>query len=173
MTMANDPKMPEVGEVHIDATDLLTFLKDLPEGATRGMRTEQDGFVEVLQEVLSNQAAYGDKAGITTGDINDLVLANDRIAQIDRFLPAAQKLVEMLEETRAQLDDQRQRAVNGFARSVEDRAKSREDGASLLARYQKTRVYRSAIGVKAAKTRRKNEANAVEAEAPEARPQAG
>ncbi|HSN99685.1 MAG TPA: hypothetical protein VLS89_15425 [Candidatus Nanopelagicales bacterium] len=163
--MANDPKKPEMGEVHIDASDLLTFLKDLPEGATRGMRTAQDGFGEVLQEIMSNQAGYGDKAGITTSDINELVLANDRIGQIDQFLPAAQKLVEMLEETRAQLDDQRQRAVNGFARSVEDRAKSREDGTTLLAKYQKTRVYRSAIGVKAAKTRKKNEAAAETGEA--------
>ena len=70
----------------------------------------------------------------------------------------------MLEETRAMLEDQRQRAAHGFARSVEDRATTRDDGELLLARYQKTRVYRSAIALKGIRTRRRNTQAASEAD---------
>lgn len=164
--MAGDPKNPELGELHIDASDLASFIVDLQDGATRGMRTEQENFPEVLGEIAANQASLGDKAGITASDYGDLQLANERIAQIDVFLPAARKLVEVLEESRARLDDQRQRAVHGFARSVEDRAKTRDDGATLLAKYEKTRAYRSAIGVKALKTRLKNAKESAGDEAP-------
>ncbi|EYF02395.1 hypothetical protein [Chondromyces apiculatus] len=160
--MANDPIKPEMGEVFIDARALEGFLTDLSEGAMRGMQTAQKGFDEVSQEIMANQAEYGDRAGITETDFDDFALASDRIAQIDVFLPAARKMVEIFEETRAMLDDQRQRAVHGFARSVEDRAKSRSDGELLMARYQKTRFYRSSVGIKALKTRRRNEQAAQE-----------
>src|SRR6185436_13721214 len=71
-------------------------------------------------------------------------------------LPAARKLVEILEESRAKYDDQRQRIVYATAEAVDRRAKHAADGGTLLARYQKTREYRSAIALKGYKTRRRN-----------------
>ncbi len=130
-----------------DCTALAPFLVDLPEGGRRGMRSEQEGFSEVVAEILTNQVALGDKAGITKSDIDSFQESNQRIAMIDARLPALRKLVETMEETRALEDDRRQRQVNAFADSIERRAKTTGDK-GLLAKYERTRRYRSAIAMK-------------------------
>ncbi|UQA57781.1 hypothetical protein [Polyangium aurulentum] len=144
-----------LGVLSIDCSFIAPFVVDLPPGARRGLRVEQEGFEDVVNEILANQPIHGDEAGVTKTDHEAFTVANQRIAQIDAFLPAARKLVELLEETRAALDDQRQRQVSAIADAVEGRAKVHKTG-HLLAKYEKTRAYRSAVGFKAAKTRRKN-----------------
>jgi len=154
--MSVDFTTPVVGAPGIDCSAIAMHLVDLPEDAMRGLLTIQAGFVEVLLEILDNQATWGDKAGITNSDFASLELSCDIIEQIDSYLPAARKLVEMLLETRALHEDIRQRMVRAIAEGVERRAKLRADGDDLLARYQKTREYRSAIGLKGYKTRLRN-----------------
>lgn len=144
-----------VGALSIDCSFLAPFVVDLPPGARRGLRSEQEGFAEVVNEILANQVKHGEEAGITKTDHDAFTIANERVAQIDAVLPAARKLVELLEETRAVLDDQRQRQAFAMAEVVEGRAKVKKSG-QLLAKYEKTRAYRSAIGLKAARTRRRN-----------------
>jgi len=148
-----------------DCTMLAPFLVDLPERARLGMRAAQEGFSEVVTEIHTNQAALGDKAGITHSDVQALQESNERIALIDARLPALKKLVEMLEETRAVEDDKRQRLAYAFADSIERRAKATGDK-GLLAKYEKTRKYRSAIAMKGVKTRMKSAAAEAESEAP-------
>jgi hypothetical protein len=151
-----DPKKPQPGELHIDASDVAPFAIDLPEGALRGLRTERDGCADVVSEILAAQAAWGDKAGVTAGDAAEIQQAQQRIALVDTYLQSAQKLVEILTETRAAIDDKRERLIGTIAESVERRAKMLDNGADLLAKYEKTRAYRSAPGYKAAKTRAAN-----------------
>ena len=147
-----------------DCTMLAPFLVDLPERARLGMRAAQEGFSEVVTEIHTNQPALGDKAGITHSDVQALQESNERIALIDARLPALKKLVEMLEETRAVEDDKRQRLAYAFADSIERRAKATGDK-GLLAKYEKTRKYRSAIAMKGVKTRMKSAAAEAESEA--------
>ncbi|MDC0749639.1 hypothetical protein [Polyangium mundeleinium] len=145
-----------------DCTSLAHFLVDLPPRARMGMCSEQEGFSEVVIEILTNQASLGDKAGITKSDIEAFQESNHRVAMVDAHLPALKKLVEMMEETRALEDDKRQRQVNAFADSIERRAKMTDDK-HLLAKYEKTRTYRSAVARKGVKTRTKSaKANAAE-----------
>jgi len=155
--MAADLTTPVVGAAGVDCSSIAAHLVDLPEEAMRGMLTAQSGFIEVLLEILDNQATWGDKAGITNSDFANLELSCDIIEKIDMYLPAARKLVEMLLETRALHEDKRQRIVRAIAVGVERRAKLSAEGNKLLARYQKTRTYRSAIGLKGYKTRQRNE----------------
>ena len=49
----------------VNLLPLQPFLIDLPPGAKRGMRTEQEGYESVRQEIEDRQAMYGDRAGIT------------------------------------------------------------------------------------------------------------
>jgi hypothetical protein len=160
-----DPTNPKPGELAIDASALASFLIDLPPGGMQGMRTEQDGFDAVVAEILANQPIRGEAAGITSADVAVLATAGEQIALIDKYLGPAEKLVELLTETRAKLDDGRQRKVTTVANAVDLRAK---DGSNdeLLAAYEKTRAYRSAIGAKAAKTRQKNATAAEDKTAP-------
>src|SRR5438445_452980 len=134
-SMAGNPKQPQIGELSIDASALSPFLVDLPAGALQGMRTEQDGFDDVVKEIVANQADWGDVAGVTQADLDQLLGANTKIDQIDVFLPAARKLVEMLEESRGKQDDLRQRQVGAIAKSAESRAKT--GNPDLLAKYEK------------------------------------
>lgn len=145
----------------IDCTLLADFLEDLPPGDLIGRRTEQPGYAEVIDEIMINQEIWGSKIGVTADDIQAIELANHRIAMIDARLGACRKLLEKLEETRAKLDDQRQHQVALVATLVDARYKATRNP-DLLARYEKTRAYRSAVGVKAVKTRRKNAALARE-----------
>ncbi len=148
-----------------DCTALAPFLVDLPPGGRRGMCSEQEGFSEVVGEILTNQAALGDTAGITKADFDSFQESNLRVAMIDARLPALKKLVEKMEETRALEDDKRQRQVNAFADSIERRARTTGDK-SLLAKYETTRKYRSAVAMKGVKTRAKiAKAEAAEGEA--------
>ena len=86
--MEKDPKKPSMGDLSIDASDL-TFLVDLPPGATVGMRTRQEGYEEALHEILANQEVYGMRAGVTPHDIEQLRLAEERVALVEGRLPAA------------------------------------------------------------------------------------
>lgn len=158
--MPTDPNAPLMGSLKIDVTSMAAFLKDLPPNGMLGMRTEQDGYAEVLLEIKSNQAQYGDAAGITATDYQTLITTDEQYAQIMAHLPAARKLVEILIESKAALDDKRQRMISTIAKGAEERAKVNADGPTLLAKYEKTRAYRSAIADKAVKTRKKNEAEA-------------
>jgi hypothetical protein len=153
---------PTVGDLHINASALASVLIDLPPGAMVGHLSEQAKLNDVLEEIAANQDVWGDKAGVTAGDFTALQDAGTQLAQVRTFLPAARKLVELLEETESSIVDRRERKIRAIAGSVDGRVKE-GGGDDLLAKYQKTREYRSAIGVKAAKTRKKNaEADAAE-----------
>ncbi len=146
--------VPE-GTLVVDCTPLAEFMEDLPPRGMVGMRSEQPGYQDVIVEITSNQAAWGAGAGVVANDLAEIELADQRIAEIDKYLPALRKLAQMLVETRAVLDDRRQRRVSAIAKTIDVRSEVDGDG-KLLAKYEKTRAYRSAIAVKAAKTRRKN-----------------
>ncbi|MFT3774507.1 MAG: hypothetical protein QM820_54820 [Minicystis sp.] len=155
--MPGDPKKPEVGELVIDASVCAPFIINLPPGGLVGLRTEHEGVGEVVSEIGANQVGWGNKAGVTAGDFDQVMMSTNRIREIDICLPAARKLVELLEETRAHEVDARERSISAIAQSVEARAK--QPGAEgLTARYEKTCSYRSEFANKAASTRKKNAA---------------
>lgn len=139
----------------IDATDVGPFVVDLPPGGMLGLRSPQPGFAEALAELLSNQPVFGVQAGVRDEDIVDIQTTLTQRERVRSLLPAASKLFELLTETDAVLDDRLQRQVHNVAHVVERRAKMQRND-ELLARYAKTRAYRSAIGNKAARTRQRN-----------------
>lgn len=118
------------------------------------MRTDQPGLPDVLDEIDVNQPTIGVEIGIGDKLISNLNDIGARISRINDFLPAALKLVELLEETKAKLENDRYNIISSIATLVD---KTRICGSvDLYAAYEKTRAYRSAIGKKAAATRKKN-----------------
>jgi hypothetical protein len=148
--MSGNPKM---GDFVFDGSEFTAYAVDLAPGDCLGMLPTREGFLLVCQELLTNQAALGAIAGIADKEITDLSTANARIERIDVFLPALHKAVEMLTETRYLLDDQRQRIALDAAKAIDRRVKRYPE---LLAKYQRTREYRSEIAKKALKTKAKN-----------------
>jgi hypothetical protein len=159
------PTNPDVGDRVFDGGEFI-YLKDVKPKELIGLRTAQEGLDGVLGEIFANQTDWGGKAGIHPDEYNDLVTTTERITRINKFLAPVAKFLEMMEETRAILEDKRQRIVFNVASSVDRREK---ETPGLQAKYEKTRAYRSASARKAVKTRMKNaEAEAEEAEATEA-----
>lgn len=162
--MSGDPKNPVVGEFVFDGSEFTSYAVDLAPGDCQGMLPTREGFSLVCQELFTNQPALGAVAGITDQEIATLETANQRISRIDAFLPALQKAVEVLTETRYMLDDQRQRVALDAAKAIDRRAKRTPE---LVAKYERTREYRSEIAKKALKTKAKN---AADPSAPPAQP---
>jgi hypothetical protein len=154
--MANDSNRPRVGALIVDATVLGGKLVDLPKGARARLRKERAGVEKAMKEIRDNQPIYGELAGVTARNFEDLRATDELIAEIDARLPAARKLVEILEESRAVAADKRHRLITAVASAVEMHAKAHGDD-ELLARYEQTRAYRSALGKKAWRTRRRNQ----------------
>jgi hypothetical protein len=153
--MSDDPKKPDVGDMKIDASHLRGIVVDLPPGGRIGLRKSQANFPEMIAELLSNHPLFGVAAGIRDEEPVAIQASLQQMADIDALLPAAEKLVELLQETRAVIDDRLQKQVFTIAETVERRAKMMGDN-ELRARYAKTLAYRSAIGNKAARTRQRN-----------------
>lgn len=153
--MANDPTRPLFGELSVDATVMQADLVDLAERERQGMRSAQPGYTKAEAEVTANQPTLGERAGITAFVFQQLVHSTEVIKKIDEQLPAVEKLLEILVESRAYHDDRRQRLISGMAKSVEAQAAALGDH-ELLAKYQYTREYRSYIANKAARTRKRN-----------------
>ncbi|MBL9004141.1 MAG: hypothetical protein JNJ46_07845 [Myxococcales bacterium] len=156
--MPKDPKNPSIGDLSIDCTSLADIIVDLPPGAMLGLRQEREGMTEVLTEVANNQKTHGLRAGIADAEAAALAERTAQLVEVRKYLGPARKLVELLEETEAKLDHDRHQHISNMAVSVEQRAKM-AGHADLLALYRATRSYRSAPGVKAARTRAKNSEN--------------
>jgi hypothetical protein len=154
-----DPKNPVIGQFVYDGTEFVSYAVDLPPGGCQGLLVTREDHPDVCKELIANQAVWGAKAGIADQEIEDLKTTNERIARIDVFLPAMEKAVEMLTETRRLLDDKRQRIALDAAQSVDRRSGKLPE---LNAKYQKTREYRSAIAKKGLKTKKMAEQQAAD-----------
>lgn len=154
--MANDPKKPQYGALAVDATDLEDKLVDLDERGRVGMQSEQPGCDLAEAEIEANHDEYSQRGGITALTMEELRASQESVKKIRSRLHAARKLVEILEESEAFHDDRRQRLMHTIARSVEMQAKARGDR-ELLAKYERTRAYRSSIANKGVRTRLRNQ----------------
>ena len=153
--MPADPKNPVLNQFVYDASEFEEYSEDLAPGACLGMICAREGYEEARDEIVANQAVYGASAGIPDQEVDVLKTCDYRISRIDVFLPPLLKLVEVLTETRYKLDDQRQRIALNGASSVDRRSRKAPE---LLAKYQKTRAYRSAVAKKAMKTKKQKAA---------------
>lgn len=155
--MAKEDKQLDTNHLLFDIRHMAGYLSDIEVAARQGLRVEQPGFREATTELFTNQPNYGERAGISERDFLAMKVLLERHEEIKKYMYQARKLAELLEESSAVIDDQLQRMVFGFAQIIEARAKAFGDS-DILARYEQVRAYRSAIGLKAAKTRRRNEA---------------
>jgi hypothetical protein len=151
--METDVKKPSLFSTKLDLGELANRLVELTKSQRKGLQKSREGYPEASQEVQDNQQEFGTQAGVTDADIAALVLYDFVVSRIDYYLPTVATLFDRLVDTRYYFDDKRQRLLFTIAQTVERRGR---DNPVLLARYEKVIKYRSAIGLKAAFTRRKN-----------------
>jgi hypothetical protein len=149
-----ETESPEPGKWSVDASPVAGFARYRRQGEPPVRRREQVGLDDVFKEIFDNQLILGTRAGVTAEDIAALQLSNDQIATVRGYLRTARKLVEILEYTEADVDDTRHKRIHTIANSVDRRSQVRGNE-DLILHYRKTREYRSATAVKAARTRRR------------------
>ena len=146
----------EAGEWSVDASPAAPFAVYRQRGQPPAKRREQRGLADVFEEIFGNQLTLGARAGVTAEDIAALHQDNAQIATARSYLAPARKLVKALEYIEADVDERRHKRISAIASALDRRAEVRGNE-DLVLRYEKTRAYRSAIGLKAARTRRRNE----------------
>lgn len=146
------------GALSIDLTDVKDVLVDLPPGALHGVRYDQPGIAEVLAELNHALPHYGDAAEVHGAFHSRIAQASASIDKLTQYEITLQKQLEVVQETRAQLINNREYDISAVAAKVTESA-TRQKKPELKAYFEKTLHYRSQPGLKALATRRKNAKN--------------
>ena len=154
---------PYVGPVMLDISSIGPALKDLAPGAMRGMRKAQPGLAEVLVELATNMPLLAAAAGIAPQVQQDLERCNENLETIQAMKSVVDKWSEVLDESYAFYDHEREGLIGLIADAVKSSARRKDE--SLLAPFAKTVAYNAQVGLRAVKTRRRNAEAAAEAEA--------
>lgn len=163
--MSNVPGEPYSGPLAFDLSYMRGLLFDIVISNTARLRREQPGVETVVQELDNSVAVHGAPAGVS-GDVYARFLRfNDNLAKIRAVLGPLEKLLEVLKESEAKYEHERENTISQMADAVRSTAK-RESNPGILAPFEKLLRYNSQVAAKAAKTRRKNTAEA-EAAPPE------
>lgn len=140
-------------------------LIDLQPGALRGLRSEQDGFPGVLEELARSVPARGEEAGISARVHARIVESTATIGTLAVHERELAKALEVVRETRKKLEHDREHDI-GLIVDVVTSTAQRTGDTALLAAFERTIQYKRQIAAKGVQTRRKNEAAEDGPEAP-------
>lgn len=126
----SDPKHPKVGDLIIDATGIP--LVDITPDRVRQLTKVRDGYAAAATSVLQLAAADVERAGLNTSEIQRLpaLLADDEY--LGELHAAAQKLTELLYETRLQKRHEIATLLAEFAAQARRRAERVENKPEVL-----------------------------------------
>jgi hypothetical protein len=156
-----DPKYPKPGQLHIDATDIKTI--DLFPDQVSKLSKTRPGFEVAVECFLRLTPELIERAGINPAvfqKAGDLMATNNRC---DDVLPAAEKLVELLYETRLHARHELSGILTEVGAQARRRAERDPHGAEILAALEELLDYQYGPAAKGAATRVK----AKEVKAPE------
>jgi len=143
------------GPLELSLVTLVGRLLDLGERGLRGLRVDLEGFEEAKHELAMSIPQHGKGAGVPQDVYEHFLECNETVDLIDELLPIAEKMVEVLRETRAVKVDGRQNDISLIVDAVRGRAQRRKDK-TILEPFEKTIRYSGQLATKAMKTRRKN-----------------
>ena len=146
---------PYPGPFQISLDDVKEDLVDLPDGALRGLRTEQEGMGGVVEELSRSMPAHGEEAGVSPKVYAHFVESTGKIGALRKHELELEKALEVVRETRAKKEHDRENDVSMIVDAVKSTAQRTGDKA-LLAAFDTTLKYNAQIAEKAALTRRRN-----------------
>lgn len=153
MATVDGPKY--AGSVKIDLSDVKDDLVDLPPGAMRGIRTEQEGIEKVIAELAKAIPAHGDAAEIPPQVYQRFLKRTALLAKLRAHEIELEKALEVCRETRAKTENDREDDISVMARAPQEAARRAKDP-GIAAPFQEIIAYNTRIAEKAAQTRRKN-----------------
>jgi hypothetical protein len=162
----SDPKHPQVGELVIDASDIVVC--DLTPEQIAARSKVRPGFQAAVACLGRLTAAQRKAVGISSDEIDQSAVLLAAHNRIDEVLPAAEKLVELLRETRIDTDHQIAVILNDAASQARRRAERDPKAAEAIGVLQDLLDYVSAPALKGVATRTKGQQDAgSEPQAPE------
>ena len=163
--MATVTGKPYPGPFVFNLENVAGDLIDLPDGALKGLRAQQDGLVGVLGELARSVPARGEEAGVSNRVYARIVENTGKIDALAQHERDLEKAREVVRETRRKLEHDREHDIGLVADVVKSTAQRTGDTA-LIAAFEQTIRYQGQNAAKAAQTRRKNAEAREEVEAP-------
>ncbi len=143
------------GPFQVDLTALDGALYDLPPGEMQYLRVEREGMPLVVAELAQSVPSVGIAAGVPAEVFTHVNLCTDRLQQIRAARAIVAKLAEVLVESEAKYEHERENDLSIIVDAVRSVAHRKGDP-SLLAAFEQTLKYCAQTAEKAAKTRKKN-----------------
>ncbi|MRG92571.1 hypothetical protein [Polyangium spumosum] len=150
----SDPKNPLPGDKHIDATDLI--LVDVnPEQMFKFIKI-REGVGKAIANLRKLTPAQIDRAGLNAGDVQRALDIADEHGRLDAMVPAAEKLTEMLIETRASRGHDLALLLGEIASQARRRGQRDPMGPEILGPLEDLFTYQYGPAQKSAATRAKS-----------------
>jgi len=149
----SDPKSPVPGDQHIDASDL--DLVDLTTEQMFKFIKVREGIAKAIANLRRLDAEQVEQAGLNASDVKRAIQIGDQYEKITSMIPAAEKLAEMLVETRAVRGHEFATLLGEIASQARRRGERDPDCAEILGRFDDVFDYHFGPAQKAAVTRAK------------------
>jgi predicted house-cleaning noncanonical NTP pyrophosphatase (MazG superfamily) len=152
--MAYVPRTPFDGKLTISVEDVKDLLHDLPPQARRKLKREKPGFGSVLDELRTGLPKHGKTLGLSPDLLQKIEEETANIAKLEAARSDLAKLLEVVEESIALQEDEREQDITAVAEAAKKAAQRKDP--SVAAPFEKTMKYHSQVADKAVATRRKN-----------------
>jgi len=153
MATVDGPKY--AGPFSIDFSDVKDDLVDLPPGAMKGIRAEQDGIDAVVAELAKAAPESFDAADVPPQAYQRFVKRTAGLVRLRQLEIELAKAQEVIRETRAKMENDREDDVSVIAQAAQ-KAADKKKNAGIAAPFEQTIRYNSQTADKAAATRKKN-----------------
>ena len=150
---APDPRHPKAGELHIDASDIT--IVDLTPDQIPGLSKLRDGYEPALACLAALGAEARARAGILPDEIARAVGFAAESKRVDEVSPAADKLAELLKETRLDRGHQLSGILTEAAAQARRRADRDPNGPAILAPLEALLEFQYGPAAKAVVTKEK------------------
>jgi len=149
----DDPKHPKPTDKHIDVRDL--ELVDIPPDHVARLSKLRAGHAEAVEGVLRLPAATLKRAGVHAEEVQDLAAHWATIQRIDEVMPAVEKLLELLKETRLVHGHEVALKLGEMASQVRRRADHAHNAGEIAGPFEPLLAYQSGPALRAAATKAK------------------
>ncbi|MDC3957643.1 hypothetical protein KEG38_27540 [Polyangium jinanense] len=153
----SDPKHPKPNDQVIDVSDLA--LVDITPDHISRLSKLREGYDVAVKTVVTASPVALQRAGIHPGEVAALAANWVDVERIDEVVPAVEKLLELLHETRLMRGHEIAMRLGEMAQQIRRRADRSPDGAEILAPFEDLLAYQSGPALKAVATKEKARAN--------------
>src|SRR3712207_6751782 len=120
---------PYTGPLQLSLVNVQERLTDLPGGAMQRLRTEQEGMDNVIEELARSMPAHGEAAGVSPKVYAHFVDSTDAIGKLRKHEIDLQKALEVVRETRAKEEHDRENDISMIVDAVKSTAQRTGDRA--------------------------------------------